>query len=100
LTGRTPTLLASSSAALAVALSLSACGSDRVDRKDLESKIADQIKRQTDVTTSVDCPGDVSPKQGTTAHCTTVLSGATVDITVRFTHDGRFTLTSVRPRVS
>jgi hypothetical protein len=85
---------------LALACTVSACGGDRVDRKDLESKIADQIKRQTDLTTTVDCPGDVSPKQGTTAHCTTVLSGATVDITVTFTHDGRFTLTSVRPRVS
>jgi hypothetical protein len=84
---------------LALTLSLTACGGDRVDRKDLESKIADQIKRQTDVTASVDCPDDVSPKQGSTAHCTTVLSGATVDITVTFTHDGRFTLTSVRPRV-
>jgi hypothetical protein len=85
---------------LALAGALTACGGDRVDRKDLESKIADQIKRQTDLTTSVDCPGDISPKQGSTAHCTTVLSGATVDITVTFTHDGRFTLTSVRPRVS
>jgi Domain of unknown function (DUF4333) len=84
---------------LALAGTVSACGADRVDRKDLESKIADQIKRQTDVSASVDCPRDVSPKQGTTAHCTTVLSGATVDITVTFTHDGRFTLTSVRPRV-
>jgi Domain of unknown function (DUF4333) len=84
---------------VALSLGATACGGDRVDRKDLESKIADQIKRQTDVTTTVDCPDDVSPKQGTTAHCTTVLSGATVDITVTFTHDGRFTLTSVRPRV-
>jgi hypothetical protein len=84
----------------ALALPLSACGGDRVDRKDLESKIADQIKRQTDVVADVDCPGDISPKQGSTAHCTTVLSGATVDITITFTHDGRFTLTSVRPRVS
>jgi hypothetical protein len=85
---------------LALTASLAACGGDRVDRKDLESKIADQIKRQTDVATTVDCPGDISPTQGTTAHCTTTLSGATVDITVTFTHDGRFTLTSVRPRVS
>lgn len=83
-----------------VALLATACGGDRVNRKDLESKIADQIKRQTDVATTVDCPDDVSPKQGTTARCTTVLSGATVDITITFTHDGRFTLTSVRPRVS
>lgn len=92
-----PAALLLSSAALVC--TATACGGDRVNRKDLESKIADQIKRQTDVTTTVDCPGDVSPKQGSTAHCTTVLSGATVDITVTFTHDGRFTLTSVRPRV-
>ena len=85
--------------AFALSLSAAACGSDTVDKKDLESKIAEYVKQQTDVTVDVDCPSGASPKQGSQVHCTTVLSGAVTDLYVTFTHDRRFSL-QVRPRVS
>jgi hypothetical protein len=90
LTGRTPTLLASSSAALAVALSLSACGGDRVDRKDLESKVQDFVQRQTGITVPVKCPDDVKPDKGTHATCTADLSGTQTKLDLLFTSKGRF----------
>jgi NAD(P)H-hydrate repair Nnr-like enzyme with NAD(P)H-hydrate epimerase domain len=85
--------------ALALSATASACGTDKVDKKDLETKIAEYVKRQTDVTVDVDCPSGASPKQGSKFHCTTVLSGAVTDLYVTFTHDRRFAL-QVRPRVS
>jgi uncharacterized cupredoxin-like copper-binding protein len=84
---------------LALTATATACGGDRVDRKDLESKIAEYVEKQTGIKVSVDCPDDVSPKKGTQVHCTTVLSGATTDLTVTFTQDGKFRLAEVRPRV-
>jgi predicted secreted protein len=91
---RSTALLLSTSALLA-----SACGDAKVDKKDLETKIAEYVKQQTDVTVDVDCPSGASPKQGSKVHCTTVLSGAVTDLYVTFTHDRRFSL-QVRPRVS
>lgn len=81
----------------AFALSASACGDAKVDKKDLETKIAEYVKQQTDVVVDVDCPSGASPKQGSKVHCTTVLSGAVTDLYVTFTHDRRFSL-QVRPR--
>lgn len=83
----------------ATALVATACGDAKVDKKDLESKIAEYVKRQTDIAVDVDCPSGASPKQGSKVHCTTVLSGAVTDLYVTFTHDRRFAL-QVRPRVS
>jgi hypothetical protein len=89
LTARTPTLLASSSA-IALALTLSACGGDRVDRKDLESKVQDFVQRQTGVTVPVNCPDDVKPDKGTRATCTADLSGTQTKLDLLFTSKGRF----------
>lgn len=83
----------------ASALLATACGDAKVDKKDLESKIAEYVKQQTDIAVDVDCPSGASPKQGSKVHCTTVLSGAVTDLYVTFTHDRRFSL-QVRPRVS
>jgi NAD(P)H-hydrate repair Nnr-like enzyme with NAD(P)H-hydrate epimerase domain len=85
--------------ALALSATTAACGTDTVDKQDLEAKIAEYVKRQTDLTVDVDCPSGASPKQGSKVHCTTVLSGAVTDLYVTFTHDRRFSL-QVRPRVS
>ncbi|WP_445149058.1 DUF4333 domain-containing protein [Baekduia sp. Peel2402] len=85
--------------ALALSASATACGDAKVDKKDLESKIAEYVKQQTDIAVDVDCPSGASPKQGSKVHCTTVLSGAVTDLYVTFTHDRRFSL-QVRPRVS
>jgi Domain of unknown function (DUF4333) len=83
----------------AVAFSLSACGG-KVDRKDLETKIADFVHDQTGVTVDVNCPAGVKPDKGTRVHCTTVLSGAETDIQILFTNKGKFRITEMRPRVS
>jgi hypothetical protein len=83
----------------AAALALGACGG-KVDRKDLETKIADFVARQTGTTITVHCPSGVKPDKGTRVHCTTVLSGATTDIDILFTAKGKFRITEVRPRVS
>ena len=83
----------------ASALLATACGDAKVDKKDLESKIAEYVKQQTDIAVDVDCPSGASPKQGSKVHCTTVLSGAVTDLYVTFTRDRRFSL-QVRPRVS
>ena len=89
MTGRTPTLLALSSAT-AVAFSLSACGGDRVDRKDLESKVQDFVQRQTGITVAVKCPDDVKPDKGAKATCTADLSGTETKLDLLFTAKGRF----------
>lgn len=83
-----------------VALTASACGGGKVDRKDLESKIADFVQKQTGATITVSCPSDVKPDKGTRVHCTTVLSGADTDIQVLFTDKGKFRITQMRPRLS
>lgn len=82
-----------------VALSTAACGGN-VDRKDLESKIADFVNKQTGATIAVRCPDDVKPDKGTRVHCTTNLSGADTDIQILFTDEGKFRITQMRPRVS
>jgi hypothetical protein len=83
----------------AAALGSSACGST-VDRKDLETKIADFVHKQTGTTVAVRCPDGVDAKKGTRVHCTTELSGTTTDLDIVFTQDGRFRITSARPRTS
>jgi hypothetical protein len=84
---------------VALSLSVAACGG-KVDRKDLETKIADFVHDQTGVTVDVDCPAGVKPDKGTKVHCTTVLSGAETDIQILFTNKGKFRITEMRPRVS
>ena len=86
--------------ALALPLTAAACGSGKVDRKDLESKIADFVHEQTGTTIDVHCPDDVSPTKGTKVACTTVLSGADTDIEITFTQDGKFRITKMRPKVT
>jgi hypothetical protein len=88
-----PALLALSAVALA------ACGG-KVDRKDLESKIADFVHQQTGTTITVHCPAGVKPDKGTRVHCTTVLSGADTDIEILFTDKGKFRITKMRPRIA
>ncbi|MCW2983968.1 MAG: hypothetical protein JWR63_1538 [Conexibacter sp.] len=88
-----PALLALSAVALA------ACGG-KVDRKDLESKIASFVHQQTGTTITVHCPDGVKPDKGTRVHCTTVLSGADTDIEILFTDKGKFRITKMRPRVA
>jgi hypothetical protein len=83
----------------AAALGSTACGSS-VDRKDLETKIADFVKKQTGAAVTVHCPDGVNAKKGTRVRCTTTLSGATTDLDILFTKDGRFRVTSARPRTS
>jgi len=86
-------------AALTVAagLGLSACGNN-VDRKDLESKIADFVKRQTGADISVHCPDGVKADKGVRVRCTTVLSGAPTDIDLLMVGDGHFRITQTRVR--
>jgi hypothetical protein len=79
----------------AAALSLGGCGG-KVDRKDLEQKIADFVHRQTGTTITVHCPNGVKPDKGTKVRCTTVLSGAETDIDILFTAKGRFRITQTR----
>lgn len=85
--------------AVALSASASACGG-KVDRQDLESKIADFVHQQTGATIAVHCPSGVKPDKGTRVHCTTVLSGADTDIQILFTDEGKFRITQMRPRVS
>jgi hypothetical protein len=82
-----------------VALTTTACGGDRVDRKDLEHKIADFVHRQTGTTIDVHCPDGVKPDKGTRVTCTTVLSGAETDIGILFTDKGKFRITTTRVRM-
>ena len=81
-----------------VVLSVSGCGNN-VDRKDLESKIADFVHQQTGTTIQVHCPEGVKPDKGTRVKCTTVLSGAATDIQILFTDRGKFRITSTRLRM-
>jgi hypothetical protein len=81
------------------ALTASACGGDQVDRKDLETKIADFVHQQTGTTIDVHCPNGVKPDKGTRVKCSTVLSGAETDIEIVFTDRGKFRITSTRLRM-
>jgi hypothetical protein len=86
LTGRTAALLALSSASVLAA----GCGGDRVDRKDLESKVSDFILKQTGTTASVKCPNDVDPDKGHKTTCVADLSGTPTNLEIVFTSKGRF----------
>jgi Domain of unknown function (DUF4333) len=79
------------------AVALPACGG-RVDRRDLESKIADFVQRQTGTTIEVHCPDGVKAKKGTRVRCTTVLAGAPADIDIVFTQDDKFRIAQTRVR--
>lgn len=76
-------------------VALGACG-DKVDRQDLESKIAGFVQRQTGATVTVSCPDGVKPDKGTRVRCTTVLSGADTNIDILFTAKGKFRITQTR----
>jgi hypothetical protein len=80
-----------------MALSASGCG-NAVDRKDLESKIADFVKRQTGTDISVHCPNGVKADKGVRVRCSTVLSGAPTDIDILMVGDGHFRITQTRVR--
>ncbi len=82
----------------ALLLIATGCG-DRVDRKQLESAIADYVKKQTGASIQPDCPGGVKAKTGTRVHCTAVLSGAMTDIYIVFTQDTKFRIAAMRPRI-
>jgi hypothetical protein len=76
-------------------VALGACGG-KVDRQDLETKIADFVQRQTGTTITVHCPNGVKPDKGTRARCTTVLSGTATNIDILFTAKGKFRITQTR----
>ena len=76
-------------------VALGACGG-KVDRQDLETKIADFVQRQTGTTITVSCPDGVKPDKGTRVRCTTVLSGADTNIDIVFTAKGKFRITQTR----
>ena len=86
MTGRTAALLALSS----VSSLAFGCGADRVDRRDLESKVSDFILRQTGTTASVHCPDDVDPDKGHKTTCVADLSGTPTNLQIIFTSKGRF----------
>ena len=84
--------------AVLIALStvaLGACGG-KVDRQDLEKKIAGDVQRRIGTTVTVRCPDGVKPDKGTRVRCTTVLSGADTDIDILFTAKGKFRITQTR----
>jgi hypothetical protein len=81
-----------------LALTTSACGGNNVDREDLESKIADFVKRQTGTAIDVHCPDGVKADKGVRVRCTTVLSGAPTDIDILMVGDGHFRITQTRVR--
>jgi hypothetical protein len=76
-------------------VALGACGG-KVDRQDLETKIAVFVQRQTGTTITVHCPDGVKPDKGTRVRCTTVLSGADTNIDILFTAKGKFRITQTR----
>jgi hypothetical protein len=84
-------------AAALTVLGVTGCGNN-VDRKDLETKIADFVKRQTGTDITVHCPDGVKADKGVRARCTTVLSGAPTDIDILMVGDGHFRITQTRPR--
>jgi hypothetical protein len=85
--------------ALTAAALVAGCGS-AVDRKDLESKIAEFVHQQTGTTITVHCPDGVKADKGTRVRCTTVLSGAPTDIDILFGDKGHFRITQTRLKTS
>ena len=79
------------------ATALGACGSN-VDRKDLETKIAAFVQKQTDTKIVVHCPSGVQAKAGNLVLCTTTLSGTPTDITIQFVDGGRFRIIQTQLR--
>lgn len=84
-------------AAALTILGVSGCG-NTVDRKDLETKIADFVKRRAGADVAVHCPEGVKADKGVRARCTTVLSGAPTDIDILMAGDGHFRITQTRVR--
>lgn len=81
------------------AVALPACaGGDRVDRHDLERQIAAFVQRRTGAQVSVTCPDGVHAREGATVRCSTVLSGAPMDVDLRFGRDGHVRITQMRLR--
>jgi Domain of unknown function (DUF4333) len=80
--------MALSSASLVVGAT--GCGGDRVDRRDLESKVSDFILKQTGTTASVRCPNDIDPDKGHKTTCVADLSGTPTNLEIVFTSKGRF----------
>ena len=76
-------------------VALGACG-NKVDRQDLETKIAADVQRRIGTTVTVSCPDGVKPDKGTRVRCTTVLSGADTNIDILFTAKGKFRITQTR----
>ncbi len=76
-------------------VALGACGG-KVDRQDLETKIAGDVQRRTGTTVTVRCPDGVKPDKGTRVRCTTVLAGADANIDILFTAKGTFRITQTR----
>lgn len=77
-------------------VALGACGGGKVDRQDLEKKIAGDVQRRIGTAVTVRCPDGVKPDKGTRVRCTTVLSGADADIDILFTAKGKFRITQTR----
>ncbi len=80
-------------ATLAAAASLTACGTETVDRADLERKLTDQLGRSAGVEPkSVACPDDVAIERGRRFDCTlTAPNGDDVRVAVTLTNgDGGF----------
>jgi hypothetical protein len=84
-------------AALLTGLLVAGCGA-KVDRKDLETKVADFVKRQTGTDITVHCPDGVKATKGVRVRCTTVLSGAPTDIDLLMVGNGHFRITATRVR--
>lgn len=89
MTGRATALLALSSASLLASLA-TGCGGDKVNRKDLETKVSDFILKQTGATASVKCPNNVDPDKGHKTTCVANLSGTPTNLELVFTSKGRF----------
>lgn len=81
------------------AAALTACGtSDRVDRAELERTIAGYVRDRTGASVSVSCPDGVRAKEGAEVRCSTILSGAPMDVDLRFGQEGHFRILRMRPR--
>jgi hypothetical protein len=82
------------------AVALPACGgtSDRVDRQDLEGKIAAFVHQRTGAEVSVSCPDGVHARAGARVRCSTVLSGAPMVVDLQFAQAGHFRITRMRPQ--
>ncbi|HEU4973450.1 MAG TPA: DUF4333 domain-containing protein [Baekduia sp.] len=78
---------------------LAACGStDRVDRHELEAKIAAYVQQRTGSEVAVRCPEGIRARDGASVRCSTVLSGAPMVVDLRFTQGGHVRITRMRPQ--